>query len=76
MHSFFARLIPFIFLGIFIVILIAGLILLSQLLIIGACVGFVLFIIAWIRDALFSKKTPKPLVKTPKQGRTIDHDDL
>lgn len=70
--SFFTRLIPFIFLGITIVLLVAGLILLSYLLIYGAIVGLILFSIAWIRDIIFKNKSP-PIVKKPR-GRTLDHD--
>jgi len=69
MLNFMNRLIPFIVLGIILVIFIAGLILLSQLLILGAIVGLVLFILGWIKQTLFGKKQHK-------KGRVIDHDDL
>ena len=73
MHSFFGRIIPFFFLGIMLVIFVAGLILVSYILIIGAIVGLILFDIAWIRDLFVHKKENSSLFK--KQGRTIDHDD-
>ncbi len=68
------RLISFIFLGIMIVVLVAGVLLLSYLLILGALVGVILFLIVWIKDRLFNKK--KPLVPRKKSSHTIDHDDL
>jgi len=67
MQSLFARIIPFIFLGIMIVLLVAGVIILSYLLIAGAIIGLILFIIAWVRDRFF-KHTSKS-----KHGRTLDH---
>lgn len=76
MQSIFKKLIPFIFLGIMIVLFVVGLIVLSYLLIFGAIVGVILFIIAWIRDQLFNKrqKIQYPEVKK-KSNRTIDHDN-
>ena len=75
MNNLFARFIPFLMLGLMIVILIAGLILFSYLLIFGALVGVILFLVAWLRNKLFPTKdlTTKP---PPKEGRTIDHDEL
>lgn len=64
------QIIPFIVLGITIVALVAGLILFSYLLVIGATVGLILFAIVWIKERFFSSK------KTTLQkrvGRTIDH---
>lgn len=74
MQSFFSKLMPFIFLGIIIVLFLAGLILLSYLLIYGAILGLILFGVAWIRDVLFKKNTAQKLSKKTKPGRTIDHD--
>lgn len=68
------RFISFIFLGIMIVILVLGIIFLSYLLILGAIVGVILFLIVWIKEQLFSKK--KALQPRKKSSHTIDHDDL
>ena len=70
------RLISFIFLGIMIVVLVAGVLLLSYLLILGALVGVILFLIVWIKDRLFNNNKKKPLVPRKKSSHTIDHDDL
>ena len=64
------RLIPFIFLGIMLVLLVAGIILFSYLLIFGALVGVVLFIVAWLKQAFFPSKQ---ITKTKKTPRTFDH---
>ncbi|HEX2548952.1 MAG TPA: hypothetical protein VHM20_03925 [Gammaproteobacteria bacterium] len=66
------RLAPFIFIGIMIVLFAVGIIILSYLLIFGALVGVVLFLIAWIKDKL-TQKTHYPEVKKPRKGQTIDH---
>ena len=73
MQSLFARIIPFIFLGIMIVLLVAGVIILSYLLIAGAIIGLILFAVAWVRDRFFNHK---PNSTMPKKGRTLDHRDL
>jgi hypothetical protein len=76
MRNIINRLIPFIFLGIMIVIFVAGIILLSYLLIYGAIVGIIIYLIVWIKEQLFNKKkSPYPEQKK-RSGRTIDHDDL
>lgn len=76
MRSIFERIIPFIFLGIMIVLIVAGFILLSYVLIFGAAIGLVLYFIAWIRDKFFKKSKNQYPEKLKKSGRTIDHDDL
>lgn len=76
MPSFLNRIIPFIFMGIMIVLFIVGLVLLSYLLIAGALVGLVLFIANWIRNWLSTPKHPEPSNKITRQGRTIDHNDI
>jgi len=75
MNNLLARIIPFLFLGIMLVILIAGLILLSYLLIWGAVVGLVLFLIAWLREKFFPPRHLTKIDKQSKSGRVIDHDD-
>lgn len=72
MRPFFARLLPFLFLGILIVIFAVGLIIFSYLLIFGALVGLVLFIVMSIKEWLFRKKNNYP-TPTTKKGRTYDH---
>jgi hypothetical protein len=74
MKPFFARIMPFIFLGIIIVIFIAGFVIFSYLLIFGALVGLFLFCIAWIKELIFKHKNSYPEVKKPRSGRTIDHE--
>ncbi len=68
------RIIPFIFLGIFIVLLVVGFIIFSYLLIFGALVGLVLFVLNWLREKLFPQKELK-LPEKKRKGRTIDHDE-
>jgi len=74
MKNVLAKILPFFFLGVMLVILFVGFVLLSYLLILGAVVGLVLFVIAWVREKLFPSKQ---LTKTdkPKSGRIIDHED-
>ena len=69
------RIIPFIFLGIFIVLFVVGLIILSYILIYGALVGLVLFMLSWLKEKFFPKKASN-LPTKKRKGRTIDHDDL
>ena len=72
MKSIFEKIIPFLFLGMFIVILALGIILISNLMILGAIVGFVLYLIAVIKEKFFPSKN---LTKPNPRGRTFDHDD-
>lgn len=66
--------VPFIVLGIIIVIFVFGIILLSYLLIFGALVGLVLFLIAWVKEKFFPSKH-MTTTKNKKPGITIEHDD-
>ncbi len=66
-----SKLVPFLVLGVMLVILVVGLILLSYLLIWGALVGLVLFFIAFIKEKFFPSRQ---LTKVNKPGRIIDHD--
>lgn len=76
MNRLLQQLLPFLFLGMIIVMLIAGIVLLSYLLIFGALVGVVLYVVALIRDKFFSSKDLTVRSKRQnKTGRTIDHDD-
>jgi len=72
MNRFLNQLIPFILAGIAIVAFAFGIMLLAYLFLFGAIIGFILFIIAWIHNRFFAKKT---MVKKHKSGRIIDSDD-
>lgn len=73
MQRFFNQFIPFILIGIAIVAFAFGIILLAYLFLFGAIVGFILFMISWVRNKFFQ---PKTVVKTKKMtGRVIDSDD-
>lgn len=67
------QLIPFLYLGIMIVIFVLGLMFLSYILIFGAIIGSILFIINWIRQKFFSSRQ---INKRKSSGRIIDHDSL
>lgn len=71
MSNFLARLMPFVLLGIAIVILAFGVILLTYLLIFGVLVGMVLFLVSWLKTKLFPSKQLKS--KQSQTGRIIDH---
>lgn len=72
MQRLFNQLIPFIFIGIAIVAFAFGIMLLAYLFLFGAMVGLVLFLISWIKQRFFTKKT---ITKPKRNGRTIDSDD-
>lgn len=69
------RLIPFVFLGIMIVMFVVGLIVFSYLLIAGAVVGVLLFAVAWVKEKLFPTKHISIDRHILKRGRTFEHDD-
>lgn len=73
MNNFFSRLAPFLMLGVLIVVFIAGIVIFSYLLILGALVGLVLFALTWLREKMFPSKQ---LVKKNKhrRGDVIDHE--
>lgn len=73
MRALFTRLMPFLFLGITLVVFIAGMIVFSYVLIFGAVLGFVLFTIVWLKDKLFSSKTIAKR-SPPSSGRVIDQE--
>ncbi|EKD72481.1 MAG: hypothetical protein ACD_45C00664G0001, partial [uncultured bacterium] len=56
MNTLLKRLLPFIFLGITLVVFVVGIVLLSYLLIVGAIVGFILFLIAWVKEKIFPQR--------------------
>lgn len=74
MQSIFKQILPFIFLGIMVVLAVVGFILFSYLLIFGALVGIVLFVVSWVGGLFSRKKTNHLQTKQHKTGRTIDHD--
>jgi uncharacterized membrane protein YGL010W len=75
MKHLFNRFIPFLLLGITIIVFAFGIMLLAYLLIIGAIVGFVLYLFSWIKQKCFSHKTKSTLEpRHSKSGRVIDSD--
>lgn len=64
--KFFQSLMPFIFLGIVLVLFVAGIILLSYLLITGAVVGILLFLIAWLREKFLSSRRSPRIIEHKK----------
>ena len=75
MPRFIKQLMPFVFIGIAIVAFIFGIMLLAYLFFFGALLGLIIFITSWIRDKLFSNKTPPQTIKRKSPGRVIDSDD-
>lgn len=73
MRRFVNQIIPFILAGVAIVALVFGIMLLAYLFLFGALVGFILFLISWIRGRFFTQKTVAKPRKT--SGRIIDTDD-
>ena len=72
MKNLYAKIMPFIMLGIALVAIFYGLILLAYLFVFGAIVGSILFVIAWVKATYFSSRS----IPIPKRtGRTIDHDE-
>jgi uncharacterized membrane protein len=72
MRELFAKVIPFLVLGIMLVVFVIGLIFVSYVLLFGALVGLVLYVVAWVRDKFFPTKE---ITQPPKSGRTIEHDE-
>lgn len=74
-----ARIVPFIAIGVFIVLFILGLVVFSYLLVIGAIVGLVLFAIAYVRNWFLRRKhlhqNPQNKPEEKPSGRTIEHED-
>ncbi len=75
MNKMVVKILPFFFIGLMLVILVAGFILLSYLLIAGAVVGLVLFLVAWIKEKLWPERHLTKTNISKKTGRTIEHDD-
>ncbi len=67
------QIIPFIFLGIFLVLMVVGFIIFSYLFIIGGIVGLILFSLFWLYTKILNRKIQKN--SAPKhKNRTIDHE--
>ncbi len=73
-NNFLLKVIPFLALGVFVVLLIFGIIFFSYLLILGAVVGLILFCIAWVANKLSHKNSQRINIKSSNGGRTIDED--
>ncbi len=70
------RIMSFIGLGIFIVLFICAFVFLSYLLIIGAAIGLILFLIAYVRKRFFHRNQQHNFIKDDDQThRVIDQDD-
>lgn len=67
------RLIPFVVLGVVLVIFVFGIIFLSYLLIWGAIIGLILFVIGWVKEK-FSRTRGRSSPEMKKEGRIIEHD--
>lgn len=71
------KIMPFIGIGIFLVVLIVAFVLLSYVLLIGAVVGLVLFVVAYIKQTFFSGKVSKDSVMVSKKpSQTFDNDEF
>ena len=65
------RFIPYLIMGVAIDFAFAILIMLFHVIIWGAVIGLVIFIVMFIKQKVFATKKPD----APKSGRTIEHDD-
>lgn len=72
--SFLNLIIPFIGMGIFLVVLVIAIIFLSYIFIIGGIIGLILFGIVYIKEKFFTRKTRQPQQKQP--GKTYDADEF
>ncbi len=71
------RLASFIGMGIFLVLLVVGIIVFSYIILIGAAIGLVLFAIAYVRARFFNRaKQTTPKENSPESGRVIEHDEI
>jgi ABC-type transport system involved in cytochrome bd biosynthesis fused ATPase/permease subunit len=70
-NNFLNRLLPFLGIGIVLVVIIIALLFLSSLFVIGALVGLVLFIIAYVKKRFFSAKKSNLV----RKSKTYEHDD-
>ncbi len=68
----YARIVPFIGIGIALVVMFFALIIGIYLLVFGSLVGVVLFVIVYLKRKFFTSKTHYP---TKRQGKIYDHRD-
>lgn len=68
-----AKIVPFLAIGLFILLFIVGIVALSYLFIVGAIVGLIFFAIAFIRSK-FGRKTQKNHDNHLNKGRIIEHE--
>lgn len=68
-EKFFQSFFPFLIIGVGIVLAIMGIFLFSYLLIGGAIVALVLYVVAWVRARFTAQRSP---AASQKQGRIID----
>jgi hypothetical protein len=71
MQKFLRQLVPFLLAGIAVVAFAFGILLLAYLLLFGAIVGVILFIIVWAKNKFFPPKSP---AKRRPSSRIIDAD--
>lgn len=64
----------FLGLGIFVALLICAIIFFSYVFVIGAIIGLILFVVAFIRSKLQGKKNPHHIHRDGQGHRTIDQD--
>ena len=69
--SFVDKLIPYLFVGMVLATLVGLAVIFSVLLLWGLVIGFVLYVVMWIKNKLFPRKQAKS-----KKGRIIEHKDL
>ncbi len=69
------QIIPFLLLGILIVLVVIGIVVFSWILIVGAITGLVLYAIAWLRHKLFPSRHKNLQTGTEHRGRTFDNEN-
>jgi len=80
-NSILGKIMPFIGIGIFLVIVIIALVLLSYVLLIGGAIGLILFCITFLKQKFFPGKSQKTSMHSEKgrkqiRSRTFDHDEF
>ena len=82
MNKLTAKIMPFLTLGVMLMVFIIGLIFFSYVIIIAAILGLILFTVGYIRGKWLMRKfkqqaQQQPQQNTPKeQGRIIEHDEI
>jgi hypothetical protein len=71
-----ARIVPFIALGIFCILGVIGFIFLSYVILIGAAIGIVFFITNYVYSLLKRRGTMPPQAAEQHKGRTYEYKDL